>query len=555
MQRTSAFRANKSEWGFVAAVAFLVLLTTSLPYVYAYISQPSDRVFVGFILNSSDHAQYLSWYRQFQTDHLISNMLTSEPNPPVFFNLLWWLLARFGRYTGLHYAVVYQLFRWLAGSMFFATVYAFLSQCFESRLLRRTTFLTISLGAGLGWLLVLLKYTLTRGELLFPLDVYIAEGNSLLCVMAYPHFTMAASLILAVFVLLLIGERRGQLRFAVFAGLTAQVLGWQHAYDLLIVWGVPGAYAVVRALRDRCLPRYWVQAVAIVGALSWPPALYSLLLTRLNPTWRDVLAQFANAGVYTPSIPHMFILAGLTLVLAVGTLLFRLVERQRSHQPTGLLDHQELYVVTWFVVGWALTYVPTDFQVHLINSWQIPVGILATAGTFRYFFPKLRKLLPESLTPRTLALGFIAVIIPTNLYLWSWRFYDLNRHDYPYYLHQDDMRALQWLDQRATSDNVVFSSYDVGRYVPSISHSRAFVGHWAQTIDFLTKRDVVSEFFASATLDARRKEILRYYSIDYVLHGPAERALGGYTPADARFLKLAFSAEHVQIYTVEGPLE
>jgi hypothetical protein len=215
---------------------------------------------------------------------------------------------------------VFQIFRWASGAFFLAMTYLFLSKIFPSTARRRFAFLTIALGAGLGWILVVMKYTVTGGELVYPLDLYVAEGNSFLCILGYPHFAEAAGLILAIFWLLLSGEETQKYRYALFAGLVALFLGLQHAYDLLIVWGVPVIYGGARLLLDRKLPVYWIKAMLIVGLLSWPPALYSVLLTSLDPLWEEVLKQFANAGVFTPAPAHMLILMGIPLILAILTL-------------------------------------------------------------------------------------------------------------------------------------------------------------------------------------------------------------------------------------------
>jgi hypothetical protein len=539
------------EWRFVGLVTLVILVLTSLPYAFAALSTPPERYFMGFILNVSDHSQYLSWYKAFQTNYLIPNRLTPEANPPIFFNLLWWVLGRFGRYSGLDYSLVYQLFRWLAGAFFLATVYGFAALVFPSVPRRRTAFLIIALGAGLGWVLVVLKYTLARGELLFPLDLYIAEGNSFLCVLAYPHFAEAAGLILAVLGLLLVGQQQNRLRYAVYAGLVAMFLGWQHAYDLVIVWGVPAAYIGVRWLLDRRLPAYWIKALLTVGLLSWPPALYSVLLTRLNPIWKEVLAQFANAGVYSPSPLHMFILMGLPLMAALVALGLRLHDHIRRGVTTSSTStNHELFVGVWFVMGWALTYLPADFQVHMINSWQVPVGLLATIGLLDYFLPVASRRREVGRLALPVVTVFVVLAVMTNVYLWLWRFADLNRHDYPYYLYRDEVTAMQWLEQNAPADSIVFSVYDTGRYIPGISGQRAFLGHWAQTLDFYGKSNMVQEFFATGIDDIWRQEILQRYGVDYIFYGPAERGLGDYTLASSPFLQRVYASPLVEIYAV-----
>jgi hypothetical protein len=543
---------TRPEWAFVGWISLALLTLTSLPYLFAVLSAPPDQVFMGFILNVPDHAQYLSWYKAFQTRSIISNFLTPEANPPLFFNLLWWTLGRLGRYSGLSYAVIYQLFRWLAGAFFLAMVYIFAAFVFSDVLRRRAAFLFIALGSGLGWGLVVLKYLLPGRQLLFPLGVYIAEGNSFLCLLGYPHFAEAAGLILLTLWLLLMGERSGRLRWAVYAGLAALFLGWQHAYDLLIVWGVPLTYAAARWGLSRRWPSYWFKAMLIVALLSWPPALYSVLLTRLNPIWEKVLAQFANAGVYSPDPLRMFILMGLPLAAALVTLGLRLREGLRSGAGASDPGPEILFAGVWFVIGWALVYVPTDFQIHMLNSWQIPIGLLATVGVFDYLVPAMARRWAVERLALPLILGVVILIAPTNVYLWLWRFVDLNRHTYPYYLYKDEVEAMRWLEDNALADAAVFSALDTGQYIPGLSHRRVFLGHWAQTVDFYGKSRMVGEFFASETSDVRRLSILEQYNVSYVFFGPAERMLGGYDPDVSPWLEEVFSSPRVKVYVVGG---
>jgi uncharacterized membrane protein len=535
---------DRREWGFVAIVAVVLLTLTTVPYLFGTQVATPDQHFMGLILNVPDHAQYLAWYRGFQGAFLISNRMTPEPNPPIYFNLLWWSLGRLGRYTGLGYSPVYQIFRWGSGLFFLSTVYAFASLFFSRVKERRATLLLTALSSGLGWVLVVLKYTATGGELLFPLDVYIAEGNSFLCLMAYPHFAEAAGFILLTLGLLIVGERRRQLRYAVYAGLAAFLLGWQHGYDLLIVWMVPAAYAGGRWLVDRKLPGYWVKALLVLGAISWPPALYAVLLTRLDPLWEQVLAQFANAGVYTPSLPHLFILFGLPLLVALIAWVRLVVDRRRWRSPL-------LFVVVWFPVGLLLSYIPTDFQIHMLNSWQVPMMILVTIGLGDVTRALGARWKASSQRWQQMVLPiFLLAILPTNLYLWSWRLVDLNRRDYPYYLYRDEIAAMEWVAEGTPVDAVVLSALETGQYLPALSGRRAFLAHWAQTVDFYDKEERVAHFFDAQADEASRMATIDRFGVDYVFHGPAERALGRYDPSQSDRFSVAFSTPRVTVYRV-----
>jgi len=526
---------SSREWRFVWAIIVCILVVTSLPYLYGYVSSPPEKQFMGLMLDVPDHGQYLSWWRSFQDSILVSNKLTPEPNEPLFFNLLWWALAWVSKLTGLGYATVYQAFRWVAGGSFLWAAYRLIAQFLPQVRQRRTAFLLVVFSSGLGWALVVLKYTLTQGELLFPLDVYIAEGNSFLCILGYPHFAFALTFIALTLEFVWRGWKEERTRYMLVAGLLALLLGWMHAYDLLLIYGIVGAFALSVWWKRRVFPWRLFWGGVILCALSCSGAVYSVILTTVDPLWEEVLSQFANADVYTPSPPHLVILFGLPLIGAVATWIALALRKQWSEE--------NLFVMAWFLIGAALNYVPTDFQIHMLNGWQIPMMMLCAKG--------LHDLVARVEVRQWAVALVIATVLPTNVYLWAWRFVDLARHDYPYYLYRDDVTALAWLDGEAEDEEVVLSSLTIGQYVPALSGNTAFLAHWAQTVGFYDKQERVARFFDATAPDEERVDTVRTFGVDYVFRGPAERVLGDYDPASASWLTLVFSTPHVDVYRIE----
>lgn len=521
----------RTEVGFVSLVIALVLVVTSIPYGFAYLSAPPGKTYMGIMLDVPDHAQYFSWMRELTYANLAANKMTPESNRPLFFNLLWWGMGRLGRFFGLGFAEMFQVLRVLSIVIFLILAYRLCRLFLKEDLHRRTAFLLITFTSGLGWIWVVVKY-LNGGDLLYPLDVYVAESNTFLGMLGYPHF-IAALWYIFVFELVLRGQASGQLRYAVGAGLFAQFLGWQHAYDLVSIYGVLFAYAVLLTLRDRRLPGYVINSGLIIGLLSVWPALYSVALTSLDPIWKEVLRQFANAGVYTPNLLHLPILLGVGFLLALYTVLRENPLRlQRFSDP-------ELFLRGWFWVSFLLVYLPVDYQIHLLNGWQVPFSILATTGLFRYVVPWLEKGLAQrrwsakiasGSVSRLAAAGLIVLVLPTNLYLWAWRFIDLNRHTYPYYLYNEELAALRWLEQNVRPEDVVLSSLTIGQYVPALTGAHAFLAHWAQTVDFYTRSHQVEQFFKGGLSPEEQKNVLESASVDFVFWGPAEREVGQATP-------------------------
>ena len=217
----------------------------------------------------------------------------------------------------------------------------------------------------------------------------------------------------------------------------------------------------------------------------------------------------------------------------------------------------ELFIWAWFLVTFILIYLPVDYQVHLLNGWQIPISILATQGLFKYILPRVYSLferrkwrLPAYQVQRWLAVALIVSIIPTNLYLFAWRFIELSRHDYPYYLHNDEINGFEWLDQNVQPDDVVLSSLMIGQYIPALTGAHAFLAHWAQTVDFYDKSEMVDAFFAKETGTDQREAILMKFGVDFIYYGPIEKSLGNFDPDSVPYLKQVYRSPLVYIYRV-----
>lgn len=538
---------TRREWLYVGIVIAIILAITSLPYVFAYASASADRHFMGVMANVSDHFQYFSWMRESRTNILVSNQLTPEYSAPLLFNLLWWTLGRIEALTGLDYALLYQIMRLLAGAFVTAAIFFFCSLVFDNRGKRWTAFLTALLGAGIGWVLVIYsQLTQPNGDLVLPLTVQVSEPNTFYTILAFPHFAIATGLIAVIFGLVLLGQRTQNIRYAWTAAAVSLLLSLQHAYDMFTIYGVIGVYFLFLWLRDRRFPAYMFKLGIIVGLVSVWPALQAFLITTADDVWRGVLAQFDNAGAWTPNPLHLPILMGLGWLLAIWALDVR--------TPWSSRDDTHLLILAWFLSHFVLVYLPLNFQIHLLSGWQVVTGVLATIGLYKRVLPWLQRRFqntpPERLA-RYASMALVLVVVPTNLYLLAWRFVDLRRAENPYYLRTDEVAALDYLEGQVTGDDVVLASLDIGQFVPALTGARSFLGHWAQTLDFYGKRDSVAAFFNSATPDSERLTILRDYDVDYVIYSPQEAALGDYDPSTATFLDEVFANENVRVYAVQ----
>jgi hypothetical protein len=509
--------ARKHRWGLELGLwAVGIGLVSSLPYVAGYLAVGPERRFMGFAFNVSDHVQYFAWWRAFQQGFLAPNLLTPEPTPATYFNLLWWLLAHVSRITGLGYEAIYQILRalsiWLAVAvlgLLYRRVAPTVSQA-------RAMLAMAVLGSGFAWLHPMVKRLqgwLPFPSLMAPYVPSIAEPNTFFSAIAYPHFLLALASIAAILLLAFEGMTGGRWRASLGAGLLALSLSLHHTYDLLTVGAVLGGWLLWRLMTRRSLP--WTEGAhaALVLGMAAPGALYMAWLTRQDPTWREVLAQFVNAGVFTPPPLQLLLLLGLPFLLALVGL--GDPRRWRAWTPV------EAWMGVWFLVHLPLAYLPLSFQIHLLNGWQVPIAYWAVRGVER-----IVRRRPALTFSRGMRWALI-LSLPANLYLLGWRILDLSRGQPPYSLHRDEVAALDWVAAHGCADGVVMAPEPVGAFVPMWTGCRAFLAHWTGTLRFFERREQVRAFYSPAMGEPARRALIERYGITRVIVGADGASLEG----------------------------
>lgn len=525
----SIARVRRLRWPLI--VSLLLALLTTLPYLYAAATTPAGRVYTGLMLDAPDTLQYFSWLRDHRSALLVPNRMTSQPNDPALFNLLWLGLAQLQNLTGWSNALIFQVLRVVAGAAFLAISWWFYRLTACDRREQAWAWLIAMCGGGLGVVWVVEKYLRGLPGVRYPFDLYVAEPNTLLSLLGFPHFLAAGALMIGMFGAALKARAGGWRWWIASAGLGV-VLALQHAYDLLTVYAVLGGWIVLIMLRERAIPWRTVRGVVVVGLISFPPAGYFAWLTSRDPMWKAVLSQFTNAGAWTPNPLHLPILLGLPLIVAiVGWDGFRSL-RTRSDG--------ELLIKAWFLAGCVLIYLPVSFQIHLLNPWQIPIALLAVWGVERRIGLWLARRWRGA--RRFLLPLLFLLTLPTNLYLVTWRFIELRRHDAPYFLQADEHTALRWLEANTTRDDVVLSDLNLGQFVAAETDARAVLAHWAQTVDFYTTRDAVAKALAPTTPADQRRAILGRYAVTYVI-APQPLTDPALTPV--------WSGQQIVVYRVE----
>jgi len=524
--------------------ALLCLAVTTLPFLYGFFKTPADRVYTGLMFDVPDHAQYWSWVTASRAALFIPNTMTPEPNAASFLNPAMWMLAKVQLWFGLTFAALFQWWRVAAAVVVGPALAVAMSRLARTPQQARVGFWLALAGGGLGWILIAAKYAMRLPEAPFPEAIYIVEPNMWFGLLAYPYLPLAQGFMLIALVGALRLHQSASAGAVAACALGALGVALLHAYDLVVVYAVLGAFWIVETARNKGIQWRLSSAIVLILVCSAPLAGYYQYLTSADPLWRSVLAQYVNAGVWTPIPPLLPVLMGVPLLFA----LWRLRGLDWAHDGSR-------FAAVWTITGLGLVYVPTVFQVKLLAAWQVPLAVLAADLWCESLGPAVSRwasrFAGRGVARWAPALVLAGLVLPTNAYLIVWRLIDLRRPESPYYVTKDEAAALQALAAHSTKDDVALAVEDVGRWVPNYGTTRAYLAHWAMTNHYLERRDIVDKFFAADTDDTWRLHALTEDKVTMVVWTDRTRAQGKtYDPSTSPLFDTVFSAPTAAVYRV-----
>jgi len=505
-ETTTQLRWPGAELRWAAVVAAALMLLTCLPYLYGLAVQGLGHYYSGFLSNPDEHNVYLAYMRQAEEGHFFfMDPFTSEAQTGRVINVFFLGLGLFARVTHLSLPIVYHLARVASGWLLLMSVYWLAAQVLTTVTGRRITLVLAGTASGLGWL-----FHAHPGQP-HPIDygpgLIMPEAITFLSLLLNPLFCFSMFLMVATLGLAAHAFTTGSPRSAGLAGLAALVLGNIHTYDLIPVTAVLTAYFVL-LLATRSLKARGAAMGPLIAGIAAPSLVYQLWLLRAGDV--TLLVKSQETPVLSPGMLYLALGLGLPLALAIlGAL--RTVARGSGSiaRMTGL----------WLAIGFALAYLPVPFQRKLAEGLHIPVCVLAVFA--------LEALWQRAATPRAawVAVLLVAMSIPSSLLFVTRAARDLRSNNAAYlghlmpplYLRPDQYDALRWLGKRAARSDVLLCNSFLGSYAPSLSGTRVYIGHWAETLHFQEKLGDVSWFLRGDTSDAAREAFCRREGVTYVL--------------------------------------
>ena len=531
------FKMGKN-WVIISFV-LAVSLSNILPFV---IQSSNDQVFIGISYNVVDTNTYLSFMKQAGEGHfLFSNKYSPESIPYIIFNpvylLIGWLAYFIGSIAAYYLAKISFLiiFIYLVGKLLELSV--------RKEELPIAYFFVL-FGSGIGWILVLLSKIGFKQY--GSIDLWLSESNSIVMNIAPVHMVISVCLMMAIVICYYkFWETKSKSYFITFSFLTL-LLGFIHLFDVITLIIAFGIYSFWRIISKKGDFMDIIKYNLIYGLIISPSFFYTYRLFAANSL---IAAWNAQNLLPSPKLTHIIFGFFLPILFAIVYFIYKMFNKIK-------FSSVEVILFSWIISGILLLYSPFNIQRRFIEGLNVPIMILGSLGFARTFLPQFQRRfyqITKLKIPKGVFVGLIcAIIMPTSLY-WIYEinsnvkpYVQIDDYDVPYYLDKSELEALNWLRSNTNTEEVVLSSYGIGNYIPRISGNRVFLGHWAQTIDFNNKKQLVNKFY-STNDESFKKKLIQDYSIDYVYYGVEEKKLGTFTPVD---MKKVFENDKVMIFKV-----
>ncbi|MFH1207663.1 MAG: hypothetical protein V1668_03595 [Patescibacteria group bacterium] len=532
---------TKKEWRLVLVLAGVMVAVTAIPYLYGYFTAPSGKVFTGIhYLTPGDTNVMLSNIEQVkQGQNIFINPYTSEPQRRIYLNPFWLGVGWMAKIFHLPNLLAFHAARSLLILIFAGVMYLFLAYIFSDPKRRIWMMLVICAASGLGLFFNPFLFDVSK-IYEHPTDMWVPESVTWLTLYHSPHLIASLTLIILIFLLMLLAFDRDKYRYSLGAGIACFFLLWFHPFNGPTIFGVLITYMLIIFLRDRKIYWQYIKHFFILCVFPVPVVAYMYYMS--NADW--VIRKWNEQNLLPSPTAWMYIIGyGILVPFALYGLWITL----------KIAKNKGIFIVAWLVASSLLLYFPIYFQRRLSEGLHIPIAILATVGIIA-LADRLRSPSPSSwqIKLSALVISLIILLPLSNFQIMGQDAYNYQTEKkYPYYMDRTEVEAMAWLKDNASLADVIFSTYEIGNFIPAYSGRVVWLGHGPQTINIEEKFKKSIWFWGNDSDADEKYTLLKDSRATYVWYGQYEKKAGTYDPASKSYLKKVYSNPDVTIFRVE----
>lgn len=513
-----------------AILLLFILVFSSIPNQFGYTSETNDLAFKGIFYDPQDYAVHISMMQAgWQGDWAYQLRFTSEELHPAFIRLFYIFLGQASRWANIEVEFMFQAARWLFGLSALFVLDILFQRIFQDKTTARFAFLLSVLGAGVGWLQLILGVPLKP---ISPIDLWFIDAYFLFSISLFPSFSFTLTLMAGALYLFFDFLDNGGTQKVVWICLLAVIGQLFNPIAFAVVdVAMLGSVLFTWWDREKFLPKHGYALVMIAFA-QIPLLTYNLFILMGDPIWSQFTLQ--NKTLSPPPIYYLWGFAPFWVFAVVG-----MIKSIRKRDPIfGAMT-------VWVVSGFAFAYLPVLIQRRFLLGITIPLGALAIYG-LQSLINKLPKSF-SSLKRRENLFMFTHLLIASisSIFLiLNASLYVLARPDNLFYP-RDLKAAAEWLNRNALPNEFVLADVGTSQILAQLTPLKVYVGHEMETLYFDDKENDMRAYFNGAV----SSEWLLGTPIQWVIYGPYEHEINPLFLPDAH-LKLIYQNKTLKIYKV-----
>ena len=537
---------SDKEWRFVWIIGGVVIILTTLPYLYGYLSS-NDYFLWSNYTNVGDITVYLSLMEQASIGKFfLANLYSHDLAYSLMVQPFWLFLGLLVKLSQLPKIFIYQVARIVFGFCLLIFLYLFLAYFVKDVWQRKIGFLLLAFGSGIGAFLhplfVEFSSHLNGLEIINQIsaDLFLPELNVFVNIFHSPLLPLALLVELLIFYLFINSELK--LNYWLITGLFLLVLflGFFHPYDLITVAFVSSFFVLIiwyfhLLTKQKVVDlKPLILRLGIIFSAFGAIFVYYLILFKFDPFF-----PVWNQTNFTESPPIFRLLTGygLIFIFALAGIYFWPKKN----------DWKFIFLLSWLLINLFLAYLPFSQQRRVLSTVFIPLVIFASLGAVKFldlFFSRIKlKIIPYLIT---IFLFFILALSNISVLVSNLIFYQ--RHDEAFYFPASYYQAA--LRLKAEKPSTILATPRVANPMPAITGDKVYIGHLHQTVNYDQKLADLKWFFSTNDIDDQKEAWLKAQKIDFVFYTKYEKSLGNFQPGQKSYLKLVYKNPEVEIYQV-----
>ncbi len=493
-----------------------VVAAASIPYLLNVHSTPPGSHYTWIMPPyPEDSLAYRAWSEQAARGSLLFRMkYTALPHAPFLFQPFFLFGGWISALTACDIGMVHWGLKTAGVVLFFMAFFKYTDYLRVSGIQSILATVLVGASSGFGGLLVL--FGLAKRLPALPADLWVVDSNTFWSLLWNPLFPWSLTLMLFAIHRLDRGTREGRTMDLWQSGLATGALVLIHPYSLPLLATLA---SLVTVLRRRA------EALGYLGRYALPvlpPAAYAASIAAFHP----IVSRHSSQGaMQSPALSAYLLGFGLPLLLVAGGLAVARARLVSCHWP----------VILWLVLSLAFSYVPLWFQRKFIFGAHVPLCILAGVSADlileRFWRPPRRRWAPV-----VAAMIGAPVLVATPIYLLGSELKEVRANaDGAYFVNEELMEGLKYLEAQTVPSSVVFATPSTSRLIPGFSGNTVVWGHWAMSVDRKAREEWFTSLFKAGSdwSDARRSGEFWGAGIDYILadgrlKGMLERSPGSW---------------------------